>query len=584
MNNDLTLYVAAFVDELVKVGVQDVVVSPGSRSTPFAIVMAEHPAINVHMNIDERSASFFALGMAKAKRKPVALLCTSGTAVANYLPAIVEAYYSRVPLIVLTADRPHELRDVGAPQAIDQIHIYGKHVKWFVEMALPESSNEMLRYVRMMAARAAAVAMTAPQGPVHLNFPLREPLMPTITEQTWSQIEAKEPSYIHVTIGKKTLEDEQFRQLYEQLAHVEKGWIVCGDIDKPGFAEAVTKLAEALHYPILADPLSQLRSGTHTKDYIVESYDAILKDETIAKILLPDVVIRFGSMPVSKPLLMILKRHPSIAQIVVDGESGWREPTYTASQMIYCDETEFCSRLAQFSTPLPRKSEWAETWRYVNKIAKEVLLEVKKENALFEGKVFIELTELLPEQSLLFVGNSMPIRDADTFFMANGKQIRVMANRGANGIDGIVSSALGASVVAEPLVLVIGDLSFYHDLNGLLAAKLHRLNATIIVINNNGGGIFSFLPQAKHKKHFETLFGTPTDLQFEHVVRMYDGDYQNVTAWDEFRYYVKRSTESEGLHVIELRTSREENVAKHRFLWDRVSQEIRKFLKKRRTQ
>lgn len=203
MNNDLTLYVAAFVDELVKVGVQDVVVSPGSRSTPFAIVMAEHPAINVHMNIDERSASFFALGMAKAKRKPVALLCTSGTAVANYLPAIVEAYYSRVPLIVLTADRPHELRDVGAPQAIDQIHIYGKHAKWFVEMALPESSNEMLRYVRMMAARAAAVAMTAPQGPVHLNFPLREPLMPTITEQTWSQIEAKEPSYIHVTIGKK---------------------------------------------------------------------------------------------------------------------------------------------------------------------------------------------------------------------------------------------------------------------------------------------------------------------------------------------------------------------------------------------
>lgn len=584
MNDDLTLYVAAFVDELVKVGVQDVVVSPGSRSTPFAIVMAEHPAINVHMNIDERSASFFALGMAKAKRKPVALLCTSGTAVANYLPAIVEAYYSRVPLIVLTADRPHELRDVGAPQAIDQIHIYGKHVKWFVEMALPESSNEMVRYVRMMAARAAAVAMTAPRGPVHLNFPLREPLVPTITEQTWSQIEAKEPSYIHVTIGKKTLEDEQFRQLYEQLAHVEKGWIVCGDIDRLGFAEAVTKLAEALHYPILADPLSQLRSGTHAKDYVVESYDAILKDETIAKTLLPDVVIRFGAMPVSKPLLMILKRHPSITQIVVDGEGGWREPTFNASQMIYCDEIEFCTRFAQFITSRRPKGEWIETWQHVNKLAKEVLLEAGKEKELFEGKVFIELAELLPERSLLFVGNSMPIRDADTFFMANNKQIRVMANRGANGIDGVVSSALGASTVAEPLVLVIGDLSFYHDLNGLLAAKLHRLNVTIIVINNNGGGIFSFLPQAKHKKHFETLFGTPTDLQFEHVVRMYDGDYQNVTAWEEFRYYVKRSTESEGLHVIELRTSREENVVKHRFLWDRVSQEIRKFLKKRRTQ
>ncbi|MCZ0756498.1 2-succinyl-5-enolpyruvyl-6-hydroxy-3-cyclohexene-1-carboxylic-acid synthase [Anoxybacillus sp. J5B_2022] len=581
MNDDLTLYVAAFVDELVKAGVQDTVVSPGSRSTPFAIVMAEHPGMNIHLNIDERSAAFFALGMAKARRKPVALLCTSGTAVANYWPAVVEAYYSRVPLIVLTADRPHELRDIGAPQAIDQIHIYGKHAKWFMEMALPESSGEMLRYARMMAARATAVAMTAPQGPVHLNFPLREPLVPTVTEQTWKQIEAEAPACIQVTIGQKTLADEQFRQLYEQLSKIEKGWIVCGDLDKPGFAEAVTELAATLGYPILADPLSQLRSGMHPKEEIVECYDAILKDEAIAERLLPEVVIRFGAMPVSKPLLLTLKRHPAITQIVIDSEDGWREPTHAASHMIYCDEIEFCSRLVQWSDPRPKTSEWKELWQDVNKVAREALLEVKQEESLFEGKVFIELAELLPEQSLLFVGNSMPIRDADMFFMVNDKQIRVMANRGANGIDGVVSSALGASVVAEPLVLVIGDLSFYHDLNGLLAAKLHRLNATIIVINNNGGGIFSFLPQAKHKKHFEALFGTPTDLQFEHVVRMYDGQYRQVATWDEFRHYVQQSVGSEGLHVIELRTSREENVAKHRFLWNYVSQEITEFLEKR---
>jgi 2-succinyl-5-enolpyruvyl-6-hydroxy-3-cyclohexene-1-carboxylate synthase len=281
--------------------------------------------------------------------------------------------------------------------------------------------------------------------------------------------------------------------------------------------------------------------------------------------------------------LLMLKHHPSIIQIVVDGEGGWREPTLTASHMIYCDEIEFCHRLAEIGAQKrgEEKSEWTKMWQTANKIAKETLLEARKEKQLFEGKVFIELAELLPQHSLLFVGNSMPIRDADTFLMTNNKQIRVMANRGANGIDGVVSSALGASTVTEPLVLVIGDLSFYHDLNGLLAAKLHRLNATMIVINNNGGGIFSFLPQAKHEKHFETLFGTPTDLQFEHVVRMYDGDYAKVETWDEFRHHVKRSVETKGLHVIELCTSRQENVMKHRLLWENVSQEIGEFLEKR---
>jgi 2-succinyl-5-enolpyruvyl-6-hydroxy-3-cyclohexene-1-carboxylate synthase len=583
MNNDhLTLYVSAFVDELTKVGITDVIVSPGSRSTPFAIVMAEHPDIKVHMNIDERSAAFFALGIAKAKRKPVALLCTSGTAVANYLPAIVEAYYARVPLIVLTADRPHELRDVGAPQAIDQLNIYGKHAKWFVEMALPEGSKEMLRYARTMAARAAAIAMTAPAGPVHLNFPLREPLVPNVTEQTWTQIERKEPSYIQVSIGKRTLEREQFQFIYERLAGIEKGLIICGEIDKPHFAEVVVKLAETLNYPILADPLSHLRSGVHSKEYIVESYDAILKNETAMRTLMPEVIIRFGAMPVSKPLTLMLKNNTAIEQIVVDGDGGWREPTLNASYMIHCDETDFCNQLVELAQPKKKQSDWAKLWQDVNKMAKTALLEAGKDEEMFEGKVFIELAQLLPEKSILFVGNSMPIRDADTFFMATDKNIRIMANRGANGIDGVVSSALGASVTGDPLVLVIGDLSFYHDLNGLLAAKLHQLNATIIVINNNGGGIFSFLPQAKHEKHFEALFGTPTNLQFEHVVRMYDGNYAKADTWDKFRESVANSFSTAGLHVIEVCTSRQENVKKHRQLWENVSLEISKLLQKGR--
>lgn len=582
MNEALTLYIAAFVDELAKIGVQDVVVSPGSRSTPLAIMMAEHPAMRVHINIDERSAAFFALGMAKAKRHPIALLCTSGTAVANYFPAVVEAYYSRVPLIVITADRPHELRDVGAPQAIDQLNIYGRYAKWFVEMALPEKSTDMLRYARTMAARAAGMAMNAPAGPVHLNFPLREPLVPIVHEETWEQIEAKEPSYTMVIPGKMTIGMEQIQELYNELSSAEKGLIVCGQIDQPAFAEAVTKLAEMLDFPILADPLSQLRSGTHAKEYIIDSYDAILKDETIAASLVPDVVIRFGAMPVSKPLFLLLKRYPSIKQIVVDGEGGWREPTLMASYMVYCDEVEFCRRLIDIGASKQSKSQWSTTWKMINDIAKSVLLEATMEEELFEGKVFTELSQLLPDGATLFVGNSMPIRDTDTFFFTNDKGIRILANRGANGIDGVVSSALGASAVTEPLVLVIGDLSFYHDLNGLLAAKMHGLHATIIVLNNNGGGIFSFLPQAKHKKHFEMLFGTPTDLQFEHAVRMYEGNYQKIKTWDEFRHYVTQSLTTDGLHVMEVCTSRENNVRKHRLLWEKVSQEIAEFLEKGR--
>ncbi|PDM41703.1 MULTISPECIES: 2-succinyl-5-enolpyruvyl-6-hydroxy-3-cyclohexene-1-carboxylic-acid synthase [unclassified Geobacillus] len=582
MNEALTLYIAAFVDELAKIGVQDVVVSPGSRSTPLAIMMAEHPAMRVHINIDERSAAFFALGMAKAKRHPIALLCTSGTAVANYFPAVVEAYYSRVPLIVITADRPHELRDVGAPQAIDQLNIYGRYAKWFVEMALPEKSTDMLRYARTMAARAAGVAISAPAGPVHLNFPLREPLVPIVHEETWEQIEAKEPSYTTVIPGKMTIGMEQIQELYNELSSAEKGLIVCGQIDQPAFAEAVTKLAEMLDFPILADPLSQLRSGTHAKEYIIDSYDAILKDETIAASLVPDVVIRFGAMPVSKPLFLLLKRYPSIKQIVVDGEGGWREPTLMASYMVYCDEVEFCRRLIDIGASKQSKSQWSTTWKMINDIAKSVLLEATMEEELFEGKVFTELSQLLPDGATLFVGNSMPIRDTDTFFFTNDKEIRILANRGANGIDGVVSSALGASAVTEPLVLVIGDLSFYHDLNGLLAAKMHGLHATIIVLNNNGGGIFSFLPQAKHKKHFEMLFGTPTDLQFEHAVRMYEGNYQKIKTWDEFRHYVTQSLTTDGLHVMEVCTSRENNVRKHRLLWEKVSQEIAEFLEKGR--
>lgn len=574
--NEMTAYVAAFVEQLAHMGVRQVVISPGSRSTPLAMVMAEHPTLNIHVHIDERSAAFFALGIAKASGNPVALVCTSGTAVANYYPAIIEAYYARVPLVVITADRPHELRDVGAPQAIDQLHVYGSYVKWFVDMALPEGNEQMIRYAEMVAARAVSVASSVPKGPVHINVPLREPLVPTINEPLFSPSSSARIVYK----GNKHLCEEMIDELYAELSGVEKGVIICGDLHIEGFSDAVVKLAEALQYPILADPLSSLRTGTHEKQWIVESYDAMLKCETFANHFVPDVVIRFGAMPVSKSLYLWLQHHKQVKQIVVDEAGQWRDPTLLLHALVEANEVQFCHELAKRASTATRSSQWVSQWQQMNAHAKQILLQAKDEKEMFEGKIFIELAQLLPDDATLFVGNSMPIRDADTFFMSSHKRIRLLANRGANGIDGVVSSALGASYVAQPLVLVIGDLSFYHDLNGLLAAKLQQLHATIIVLNNNGGGIFSFLPQANEPKHFERLFGTPTDLSFQHVVNMYDGHYEKVETWEQFRCAVMDALARPTLNVIEVPSSREYNVKIHRKLWKDVSQEMSNLLNK----
>ncbi|MBD8068549.1 2-succinyl-5-enolpyruvyl-6-hydroxy-3-cyclohexene-1-carboxylic-acid synthase [Bacillus sp. PS06] len=576
----LTNYIGAFVDELVRVGVENVVISPGSRSTPIAILMAEHDEMKTYMNIDERSAAFFALGMAKSQQKPVALLCTSGTAAANYYPAIVEAHYSRIPLIVITADRPHELRDVGAPQAIDQTHLYGKHVKWFVDLALPEETNEMNRYVRTVAARAAGKAMSAPAGPVHLNVPLREPLVPNLTlPDLFTQGRKLHNKQVNVVLGTSELEETQLSEIVAVLEMRKKGIIICGELYDDEFAHSVTMLAEKLQFPILADPLSQLRSGTHSKEMIIDSYDAFLRNQEFTTAFVPEIIIRFGAMPVSKALLLYLKKHPDVLQFVIDGDGGWREPTLLADEMIFCQETSFCQTLVNH---LPEKAatKWSTSWLEINQLTKKHLGERVEEHSLFEGRVIQELQFALPEHSLMFVGNSMPIRDLDSFFITTEKDIQLMANRGANGIDGVVSSAIGASTSGRNTVLVIGDLSFYHDLNGLLAAKLNELDLTVILINNDGGGIFSFLPQSREEKHFEYLFGTPSGIEFEHAINMYNGHYMNPESWAGFTEAVEKSIHSKGLSVIELKTNRLENVGYHQNLWNRVSQEINDYLTK----
>lgn len=577
-------YVGAFVDELVRSGVNQVVISPGSRSTPLAMLMMEHEQMQTWVHVDERSAAFFALGIAKASQHPVAIVCTSGTAAANYMPAIVESFHGRIPLLVLTADRPHELRDNGAPQAIRQINLYGEYAKWFIEMPLPENTSHMLRHVRTVAGRAAAVARSGPSGPVHLNFPFREPLVPLIPSPTiWAGGRTGQQEYVSVAQGRRYLSQERMDTLATDLKGLERGLIVCGPQDDATFVEHVTRLGQALHYPILADPLSQLRNGSYDQSGIIDRYDAFLRDEQMMHTYKPDVIIRFGAMPVSKSFLLYLQQHSDCRQLVVDAHGDWLESTSTASDMLHTDPLTFCQSLCarinqdQDKDKLP--TFWYRSWQEINQLTREILTERAYSlgqdvfvDELFEGSVFVELETLLPKKTTLFVGNSMPVRDLDTFFGGYGSQVRIMGNRGASGIDGVISSAFGASTQQEePLVLVIGDLSFYHDLNGLLAAKLFDLNVTIILINNDGGGIFSFLPQAKNERHFESLFGTPLGLDYRPTVEMYGGSFTSIQTWDDFRDKVKRSLNQPGLKVIEVRTNRQTNVAMHRYIFKCLS-------------
>ncbi|MDM8098487.1 MULTISPECIES: 2-succinyl-5-enolpyruvyl-6-hydroxy-3-cyclohexene-1-carboxylic-acid synthase [Oceanobacillus] len=571
----LTRYTANFIDELARNGMTDVVISPGSRSTPLALVFREHPSIKEWIVIDERSAAFFALGLAKKSKRPVALVCTSGTAAANYYPAVVEAFYSRVPLLVLTADRPHELRQVGAPQAIEQIKMYGDYVKWFHEMATPEGTPPMLRYARQKAAQAFAFTEQGNKGPVQVNFPFREPLTPDFTlPDIWGAEKEKSTARINRMEGMKYLGEEQIQELTALFGSSRKGLLVCGPEMNVNFAERVCELAQVWNLPVLADPLSQLRTGEHDKTHVIEGYDAFLRDSEIRERLQPDYIIRFGAMPVSKAYLFYVKEHSHIPQFVVEENEGFRDPTGNDTAYIYADPRQLCSQLIEKAPDKLSTAAWLDEWLHYNQIAKNHLLS-GEETQVTEGEAARGIAAVIPDQTTLYVGNSMAVRDVDSFFMVSSKAVSILCNRGANGIDGVISSAVGAAAAGQRVTLLIGDLSFFHDMNGLLAAKQYQLPITIVLVNNNGGGIFSFLPQANDKKHFEALFGTPVDLPFEKAGALYGAAYQVVSTERALKEQLEQSYQQSGLSIIEVKTDRDENAVWHREKWNRVMAEIK---------
>ena len=577
----------AFVDELVRAGRRDAVICPGSRSTPLALALHAHSGLRCRVLLDERSAGFFALGLAKASRRPVAVLCTSGTAAVNLAPAVVEAFHGRVPLVVLTADRPPELRDRGAAQTIDQIRLYGSQVKWYAEVPVLDDTPDLRAYVRSLAGRAAAAALAVPCGPVHLNFALRDPLIPTgplgpLPDDPRDRAVRPSPGapFVDSLAGRSMLSAEELAPLAGRLAAAERGLIVAGPQDDPQFPAAVARLAAATGYPILADPLSLVRVGPHDRSHVVAGGDLLVRPGKWIDTHRPDIVLRFGAMPTSKPILQMLQAvRPAL--VVVDAGGGWRESALLPATFVHADEATVADGLAGALTrtggtaAAAPSSTWTAEWLNADAAAAEALAAWLAGPAMaaepFEPRPFTLLADLIPDGGILWAGSSMPVRDMDAYLPGSPRAFRCLANRGANGIDGVVSSALGAAAAETgPVVLVVGDLSFLHDLNALVAARLHGLAATIVLMNNDGGGIFSFLPQASADDPavglpdaYEELFGTPHGVDFGPIVRALGGEHTFVGPGD-MRRALTDSIGASGVRVLEVRTERARNVALHR--------------------
>jgi 2-succinyl-5-enolpyruvyl-6-hydroxy-3-cyclohexene-1-carboxylate synthase len=561
---NLTEYVHAIVQTFLRAGVEDVVISPGSRSTPLAYAFSQTTAFNTYMQVDERSAGFFALGMAKAKQQPVLLLCTSGTAAANYFPSIVEANYARIPLIVLTADRPHELREVGAPQAIDQIQLYGNHVKWSVDFPLADGYKETIPFVERHTGRAVTMAKSAPMGTVHINIPFREPLLLDF------DYEVQPSTYQQSITGSIVASRESIKLIEEMIVNSKRGIIIVGELSGKFSKQDFWAFAKSLQWPIVADALSQLRTEVPEvcRHLLVDQYDALLKSENFKKAIHPEVVIRFGAQPVSKPLSLFLKEYQPASYIVID-----ENPLFRDSLGVVTHHIQSIPQVFWNEELLVQANETLTIWIQANAIATEHIeryIDEQQDEGAYAGKLF----NLLPDGSDLISGSSMPIRDVDTFFNQTTKDIAIYANRGTNGIDGVVSTAFGIQQARKrPATLLIGDISFLHDSNGLLASRFHETDLTIVVMNNDGGGIFSYLPQSKEETYFEKLFGTPTGLKFDSIATMYQAEYFAVDSMVDFEHALT-TPKHKDLRIIEVKTNRQKNVLAHRQLWNDITEEL----------
>ncbi len=569
---------------LARAGVQHVCMCPGSRSTPLVVAAARTPGIALHVHLDERCAAFFGLGIARASRSPVALVCTSGTAAANFLPAVVEAYHARAPLVVLTADRPPELRDVGAGQTIDQVRLFGSHVRLFAEAPVPSAGIDLVRYARGLAARAVAAATGPPAGPVHLNLPFREPLEPAVDDpgEPFAQGAPGQAETFEAAAERGVLAPPAHlvESLAAELSSEPRGLIVAGPTDRePRLAAAAARLSRALGWPVLAEPISQLRSGPHVAGApVVAHYDAFLRDPQFAADHAPGLVLRLGDTPTSKPLRQYLDADLKTRLLLVDPDGAWHDPTHRAGRTVRADAALLCDALAgavSARRPAATTSLWRDDFLAADRACAQTFEEVLAvEPRLLPPAVVRTLAGALPDGATLFVSNSMAVRDVDTFWPASERGLRALCNRGANGIDGIVSTALGTSLASDgPTAVLTGDLAFLHDVGGLFAARQVERSCTFVVLHDDGGGIFSFLPIATlgDRVRFDDLFTLPHGIALAAAADLYGVEYVRAGDLPSLRRALGNAIGIPGIRVIEVPIDREANVAHHRALWRSVS-------------
>ncbi len=571
---DTYVLLRAFVDELARCGLRHACTSPGSRSAPLVLSLARNRSLQCHSHVDERCAGFFALGLAKRSGLPAAVACTSGTAVAELAPAVIEAREARVPLLVLSADRPAELRENGAGQAIDQLKLFGSAAKWFFEVSLDGGAGpQQLRFVRTLACRAYWTALQDRPGAVHLNFPLREPLI--LAEDLPADRSGRADGRPHVRRSAGSASSNTVEQELLGLAgKARRGVLIAGrDERDSGLAQAAASFAEAAGWPLLADPMSGARRG----EAAVAHYDILLRDARFAAAHEPDLVLRVGDLPVSKPLRSWLAGLGSVEQVALDPEGAWQDPSSSVSRSLALEPAGVLERLAvetaggEPAGAAGGQREWLADWRRADELAGGALAEVLDGHALCEPAVAAELGTLLPAEATLFVASSMPVRDIESFWAVREDPPRVLCNRGANGIDGTVSSAFGAAAAgAEPVVLLIGDVALAHDIGGLLAARRLGIALTIVLVNNEGGGIFDFLPVAgiPEQELYDAHVATPTGLDFRHAAELYGLHHQPVDDLDGLRAALAAALRARHASILEVRTPRAGNVGLHRRIWE----------------
>ena len=561
-----SLWCSVLVETLVRSGVTQAVISPGSRSTPLTMAFARHPQIEAVPVLDERSAGFFALGLAKQQGRPTVLVCTSGTAGANYFPAVIEAQESGVPLIVMTADRPPEMRDCSSGQTIDQLKLFGGHVNWQHEFAVPEARMELLRYMRQATVQAFDRALGPVAGPVHLNAPFRDPL-PPVEDKTADALKGQDwEAFFSMTVVPPVKTSPA-----SLVPVAARGLIIAGPAqptDPRRWSGAVWTLAKHHGWPVLADALNPLRTHASAEATLVTAYDAILRSPAMAKKLRPEFVVCIENWPTSKVLREWLTEW-NVPTMLLTASAQNRDPLHGRTWHFRHGIEEVSMSTAQ-TFPDAGAEAYEAAWRQAEAEARGLIDVSLADDGAFEGSVVWKLSRHLPDGTPLFIANSMPVRDAEYFWAASDRRVRVLVNRGANGIDGTLSTALGVAHGNRPAVLLTGDLALLHDTNGFLSAQHLRGSLTIVLINNHGGGIFDHLPVAQFDPPFEKFWATPQDVDFNKLCAAYGVSHTVVRDGEHLVESISTLPDS-GVRVLEVLTDRKHDAAFRKKLFAEVA-------------